>query len=346
MNTDPNGALPSLKDVFSGDFLIGAAIDDDQVSGRKPGETALILEHFNSVTPENCLKWATVHPRPDRWDWSGADRFVAFGERHGLHVVGHILIDRVQVPEWVFEESGGRRAGRETLLRHMEEYVTTVVGRYRGRIDVWQVVNEAIGPDGRMADTPWLRCAGEDYVVKAFEFAHRADPDAGLSYNGHDMLARPATDAIVRLVREIRAQGGRVDGVGVQAHWSLDAPTPAEAEAGLAGLRAADVKLAITEMDVTVLPAGSGANPYADGLPGAAQEQLAARYASLFALFLEHRGLITRVNFWGVHDGQSWLNDWPVAGRTDHPLLFDRALKPKPAFFAVAGTRHDTALRK
>jgi endo-1,4-beta-xylanase len=220
----------------------------------------------------------------------------------------------------------------------MEEYIAAVVGRYRGRINVWQVVNEAIGPDGRLAPTRWLESAGDDYVLKAFEFAHRADPDAELFYNGHDMLAKPATDAIVRLVRDIRARGGRIDGVGVQAHWSLDEPALAQVEAGLAALRAADAKLAITEMDITVLPPGKDAASPGDP-PATVQEKLAKRYGSLFSLFLTYRDLIGPVNFWGVHDGQSWLNYWPVPGRTDHPLLFDRSLKPKPAFFAVVRAR-------
>jgi endo-1,4-beta-xylanase len=127
----------------------------------------------------------------------------------------------------------------------------------------------------------------------------------------------------------------------VQAHWKLEYPTLNDIEAGIVNLTQAGVKIMITEMDITVLPrSGSGKemNPYPDGLPDEMQEKLAKRYGELFAIFCRHADRIDRINFWGVHDGQSWLNNWPIQGRTDYPLLFDRDLQPKPAFFAVVKT--------
>jgi endo-1,4-beta-xylanase len=328
-----DGSIPALKDVFRKDFLIGAAVSDEQIS--EPGSKALplILSHFNSITPENCLKWDTIHPTPDVYDFEQADRYVAFGEQHKMHIVGHILLDKVQIPGWV-----NHNADRDTLLNRIQDHIVTVVKRYRGRIHVWHVVNEAIGADGSLQKFKWLEIIGADYVEKTFTYAHLADPDVKLYYNGHDMLTREATRSVVRLVNDIRARGGCIDGIGVQAHWGLEYPSLKQVEEGIATLAQSGLKIAMTEMDITVLPENKSDrnyNPYPEVLPEEIQEKLALRYGELFAVFCKHADTIDRVNFWGVDDRQSWLNDWPVKGRTDYPLLFDRHLKPKPAFFAV-----------
>ncbi len=330
--------IPALKEVFKGKFLVGAAVAYDQAIGVNPEETALIASQFNTITPENCLKWSIVQDSPGRYVFTRADKFVEFGEKHGMFIVGHILVDTVMVPEWVFRGTDGGKADRDTVLRRMEDHIATVVGRYRGRIRAWQVVNEAIGRDGLPVRTMWYEAVGEDYIRKAFEFAHRSDPEAELYYNGHDMLTAEATDAIVRLVKDIKERGGRIDGVGVQAHWNLETPSAGEVDEGIKRLLKSGVKVMITEMDITVLPGNNGnLDPYREGLPEDVQEKLARRYADLYSVFLRYAGRLDRVNLWGVHDGQSWLNYWPVRGRTDYPLLFGRDLKPKPAFFAVVG---------
>ena len=333
-----DGNQYALKDVFKKDFLIGAAVSSDQISGKDTNVIALIESQFNSITPENCLKWDSVHPKPNVYDFEQADRFVAFGEKNKMFIIGHILIDQEQVPDWVFKDANGRNVDRETLLNRMREHIFKVMGRYKGRINAWHVINEPIGRDGRIRKTKWSEIIGDDYITKAFEYAHEADPNVELYYNGHDMLTKEATDSIVRLVGDIKSRGGRIDGIGVQAHWKLDTPSLDEVENGIVRLSGSGVKVMITEMDITVLPRNvprKELNPYLDALPDGVQEKLAKRYGELFSIFHKHADKIARVNFWGVHDGQSWLNDWPVKGRTDYPLLFDRELHPKPAFFAV-----------
>ncbi|MGD1044691.1 MAG: endo-1,4-beta-xylanase [Bacteroidota bacterium] len=340
-SSDPAGPVYTLKDVFKKDFLIGAAVSYDQISGKDTNVISIIESQFNSITPENCLKWETVHPKPNVYDFEQADKFVAFGEKNKMFIVGHILIDIVQVPGWVFQDSAGNKVDRETLMKRIREHIFTVVGRYKGRINAWQVINEPIGRDGRLRKTKWLEIIGEDYIQKAFEYAHQADPNVELYYNGHDMLTKEATDRIVRLVGDIKKQEGRIDGIGVQAHWSLDYPSLNEVEDGIVNLTKSSVKVMFTEMDITVLPkknSGEELNPYPYALPAEMQEKLAKRYGELFSIFCKHTDKINRVSFWGVHDGQSWLNNWPIKGRTDYPLLFDRELKPKPAFFAVVKT--------
>jgi endo-1,4-beta-xylanase len=332
----------SLKDVFKKDFLIGAAVSYDQISGKDANVLSLIKSQFNSITPENCLKWESVHPKPNEYNFQGADKYVEFGEKNKMFIIGHILIDQSQVPDWVFKDANGNKTDRQTLLNRMQEHISKVVGRYKGRINAWHVVNEAIGRDGKIINNRWSEIIGEDYVQKAFEYAHKADLNAELYYNGHDMLTKQATDSILRLVGDIKKNGGRIDGIGVQAHWALDYPSLDEIENGIINLtKSSDIKVMITEMDITILPrSGSGKelNPYPDRLPDEMQEKLAQRYASLFKIFVKHSDRIARVNFWGVHDGQSWLNNWPIQGRTNYPLLFDRNYRPKPAFFAVVKT--------
>jgi endo-1,4-beta-xylanase len=341
MNTLPtaNGADSSqyaLKDVFKNEFLIGAAVSYNQISGKDENEISLIKQQFNTITPENCLKWELIHPRPDVYNFEQADQFVEFGEKNKMFIIGHILIDQVMVPDWVFQDSAGNKVDRQTLLNRMQEHISTVVSRYKGRINAWHVINEAIGRDGKIIKTKWSEIIGDDYIQKAFEYAHRAEPSVALYYNGHDMLTKEATDSIVRLADDIKSRGDRIDGIGVQAHWKLDTPPLDDIEAGIVNLAQSGLKIMITEMDITVLPRkGEGLNPYPDALPDEVQEKLAKRYGDLFSIFCKHADTIDRVNFWGVHDGQSWLNYWPIQNRTDYPLLFDRQLQPKPAFYAV-----------
>lgn len=330
----------ALKDVFKKHFYVGAAVSDDQISGKEEKVVSVIKSQFNTITPENCLKWEVVHPQPNVYDFEQADRFVEFGEKNKMFIVGHILIDRVQTPDWVFQDSLGNKVDRITQLKRMQHHISMVVKRYKGRINAWHVVNEAIGRDGKFRNCRWLEIIGEDYVEKAFEYANQADPDVELYYNGHDMLTQESTESIVRLVKDIKKKS-RIDGIGIQAHWALETPSLEEVENGIINFSKSVYKVMITEMDINVLP-GNGTNaelnPYPDKLPDELQKKLAERYEGLFTIFCKHSDIIDRVNFWGVHDGQSWLNYWPVKERTNYPLLFDRNLNPKPAFYSVVKT--------
>ena len=343
---------PALKDVFEDDFHIGVALNLDQVSGNELNATALVEKHFNSITPENILKWEEVHPEPNRYNFEPVDRYVAFGEKCNMHIVGHTLVWHLQTPEWVFQDESGKPLDRDALLRRMKEHIFTVVGRYRGRIHGWDVVNEAIAPDGQLRKSKWLEIIGEDYLLKAFEYANQADPGAQLYYNEYDYEIRPKCEGVIRLVRDLQSRGARVDGLGIQGHWFLDYPGIEEIESYVLDLSKLGIKLMITEMDVSALPfypvdsavvdlssfdseMQKKHNPYPDALPDSVQQDLANRYAGLFSLFHKHRDKFSRVTFWAVHDGQSWRSYIPIRGRTDHPMLFDRHCNPKPAFDAI-----------
>ncbi len=340
----------ALKEVFTEDFLIGTALNTGQVFNELPAETMLIKTHFNSITPENLLKWEKVHPSPGRYDFESADAFVNLGQQHNMSVIGHTLVWHSQTPGWVFKDAEGKPLSRDTLLARMKDHIFTVVGRYKGHIHGWDVVNEAVDDDGTLRKTKWLEIIGDDYVAKAFEYVHAADPDAELYYNDYDMWKKDHRDGVVRLVKDLQSRGLRVDGIGMQGHWGLDYPPLNEIADSINAYAALGVKVMITEMEITVLPSpwkDWGAditksyklekelNPYPNGLPETMHEKLAARYAEFFSLFHKHADKISRVTFWGVQDGNSWRNNWPVRGRTDYPLIFDRNCEPKRAFGAV-----------
>lgn len=346
-------AEPALKTVFAGDFDIGAALNQTQIFGKTPDETALIVKHFNSITPENILKWQSVHPRPDQYNFEPADQYVEMGQKNEMFIVGHTLIWHNQTPDWVFEDADGKPVDRTTLLKRMKEHIHAVVGRYKGRIHGWDVVNEAIEEDGSLRKTKWLQIIGDDYIAKAFEYAHQADPDAELYYNDYNMCDQKHRDGVIRLVKNLQVKGLRIDAIGMQGHWSLDYPSLREADQSIMAFAELGVQIMITELDLTVLPSAwqhGGAditqneelkkelNPYSSGLPVEMQEKLALRYADCFSLFRKHADKISRVTFWGVQNGNSWRNNWPVRGRTDYALLFDRNCHPTPAFNAVVET--------
>ena len=348
------GAEPTaLKDAFKKEFLVGAALGTAQVMGDEPKSLELVAKQFNAISPENLLKWQEVHPQIDQYNFEPVDRFVAFGERNGMHMLGHNLVWHNQTPASVFEDEAGKPVTREVLLQRLRDHIREVVGRYKGRIDSWDVVNEAVEEDGTLRKTKWQQIIGDDYLLKAFQFAQEADPRAELYYNDYNEWQPAKRQGIKQLVRDLQAKGARIDGLGLQGHWGLTYPSAEEIETMFADYGDLGVKLMITELDVTVLPDAQqsrGADitrnesrrkeldPYAGGLPPDIQKQLAERYAEIFRLFVKHADKIDRVTFWGVHDGHSWRNDWPMRGRHDHALLFDRQFKPKSAFEAVLET--------
>lgn len=340
---------PALKDVYAGKFLIGAAVGADV--GLQPGHRLrpLVEKHFNSLVSTNLMKWGPYNPQPGQYNDTAAEAFFTYGRSLGHYMVGHTLFWHSQTPKWVFEDTEGRPLSREALLQRMRERVQRVAKLYGSRTDAWDVVNEAIIEDGSVRDTPFSRILGPDWVIEAFRLAQEELPkDIALLYNDYNMETPGRLASVVKLVHALRAQGLRIDAVGSQAHWRLETPTIAQIEQSIVALRDAGVKVHFTELDIEMLPRNaSGAdvsargaltaenNPYNAGLPPEVQEKLAQRYADIFALFIKHADVIDRVTFWGVTDGDSWLNNWPVRGRTNHPLLFDRQLKPKPAFQAV-----------
>jgi GH35 family endo-1,4-beta-xylanase/lysophospholipase L1-like esterase len=345
----------TLRQAANGRFLIGTAVMSRQLAN--PKVAALIAQQFDCLTGENEFKPAELEPEPGRFDFAAADKIVAFAEQHHMKVVGHNLCWHSQTPAWLFRGADGRPLPRAEALRNLKAHIDGVVGHFKGKVIGWDVVNEAISdqPGEYLRNTPARRAIGDDYIEKAFEFAHAADPDAELYYNDYSNERPEKREKTIRLVRELRSKGLRVDAVGLQCHFRLqDQDAPQVLDEAIGAYAAAGIKVALTELDVDVLPRAGrgaavgarergGANPYAQGLPSDVAQAQAQFYGEIFRAVRRHSGEVVRVTFWGVDDGQSWLNHWPVWGRTNYPLLFDRDLQPKPAFGAVLASLTSTA---
>lgn len=348
--TVPESAPSTLKEAYKDHFLVGAAIGRYELSGRDSLGLQLVEKHFNSITATNMMKWEKIHPKPGEYNFEPVDRFIEFGEKHGMDIVGHVLVWHNQTPRWVFEDDAGKPVVRDTLIQRMRDHIFTVMGRYKGRVHSWDVVNEPIGDDGNLRKTRWTEIIGDDFVQLAFEFAREADSEAILIYNDYSIPDPKRRDGTVRFIRDLKSKGVPVDAVGLQAHYLLDYPTMPALDSTIVALSDLGCRIHVTELDINVLPNPTARvdadirrreefqekyNPYTEGLPDSVQVLLAEQYANLFKMFVRHADKIDRVTFWGVHDGTSWKNNFPIFGRTNYPLLFDREYQPKPAFDAV-----------
>jgi len=303
-------APASLKQAFKGKFVIGAAINSAQITGQDQRGVALIDAQFNSISPENVLKWERVHPELGRYDFGLADQYVDFGVEHHMFIVGHTLVWHNQVPLWVFQDDNGNLLTRDALLARLKDHIDTVVGRYKGKIQSWDVVNEVLNEDGTLRQSLWYKIIGPDYIEKAFQFAHEADPEAQLFYNDYNLENDAKLKGAIALVKKLKSEGIPITGVGIQGHDHLDWPSAEQEDVAISAFAALGVKVAITELDMTVLP-NAGAqpsadinlkvqqqaalNPYSKGLPDAVQQALAARYAALFGVYAKHSDTVERV---------------------------------------------------
>lgn len=336
---------PTLKDVLGKYFLVGAAVDRNLPAGEDPQAEALVKAQFNQVVAENCMKGELIHPEVNRYDWTDADRLVDWSQRNGMTLIGHCLVWHSQPPKWMFTDETGKNVSRETLIGRMYSHIMTVVTRYRGKIKGWDVVNEAFEDDGSYRKTPYYNIIGPEYLALAFQFAHEADPNAELYYNDYSMSKPGKREAVCQLVRQLKAKGIRIDAVGMQSHNGYNYPDYSDYEKSLEAFAAEGVKVMLTELDMNMLPNPkdfNGAeisqnfklmeqyNPYVKGLDKKAQKLFNQRYLDLFRIVERHKDVISRVTFWGVNDGHTWLNDWPVKGRTNYPMLFDRDYQAKP----------------
>lgn len=335
-----------LKSLFSDHFKIGTALSREQIIGSKTAVLPFVNTQFNALTPENSMKWERIHPQLGVYDFEAADALVEFSNKNGHFFTGHTLVWHSQVPDWVFEHTDGTLLNREELLQRMEDHINTVAGRYKGQIQAWDVVNEAFNEDGTLRESKWYSIIGEDFIEQAFTMAAKAAPSAKLYYNDYNLYKPEKRNGVVKLIKQLQSKGIKIDGVGMQAHYALDMPELTEIEDSIKAYSALNVGVMFTELDVSVIPfpdeENMGAdislnialqesfNPYPETLPKEVEEQLGARYQEFFKLFNKHKNVIERVTFWGVNDSHSWRNDWPVEGRTDYPLLFDRQFKAKP----------------
>ncbi|MCZ8520327.1 MULTISPECIES: endo-1,4-beta-xylanase [Paenibacillus] len=326
--------IPSLKDVFSGDFTVGTAFENFEMN--QDADKKLIAKHFGTVTPGNVLKWDSTEPQEGVFDLADSDAAVDFGVKNGQKVRGHTLVWHSQTPSWVFRDASGNRASKELLYERMRRHIETVMGRYKDAVDTWDVVNEVIDasqPDG-LRRSEWYAIAGEEYIEKAFEFARQADPDAKLFINDYNTHEPAKSQALYNLVQRLKAKGVPVDGVGHQTHIRIAFPSIQDIDNSLLKFAALGVEQHITELDMGVY---SNDTDRLDSFSDALKKQQADKYKALFDLLRKRKNLITNVTLWGKDDGNTWLRSFPVS-RNDWPLLFDERLQAKSAYWAIVGT--------
>jgi endo-1,4-beta-xylanase len=339
---------PSLKEVFKNDFLIGTAMDAQQIKGKDIAADRLIKQQFNAVTPENCMKAEIIQPAWNTYNFDLADTLVAFAKKNHIKVNAHNLIWHSQLPAFMHHMQSA-----DSVRQYFVNHITKVASRYDGKVYSWDVVNEALNEDGTLRKDIFLDKLGDDYIVEAFRLAQKAAPHTKLYYNDYNIEQPKKRAGAIALIKKIQAAGVRIDGVGIQGHWKAGAVPMADVEESIKEFSALGIDVMFTELDLSVLPSpwdkvtadvnetaqGSAKmNPYTKALPDSMQQVLAKSYADLFTLFMKYKKQIGRITFWGVNDGQSWLNGFPIHGRTNYPLLFDRNFKPKPAFYSVIAT--------
>ncbi len=335
-------ARQTLAEATKSNFLMGVAVNMQQVNGINPAETDLIRKEFSAIVPENCMKPGPIHPQENKYNWTDADKVVAFAEKNKLVVTGHCLMWHSQIGSWFFVDDSGKEVSREVLKERMRQHIYAVVGRYKGRIKGWDVVNEAFEDNGAYRNSKFYRILGKDFIKYAFQFAHEADPNAELYYNDYNMENSAKCDAVIKMVKELKTAGCRIDAVGSQSHMQMDSPSLEATETTFKKLKDAGVKILITEWDMSILPSPySGADvstrfeytkdkdPYHEAVPDSVQQKWNQRILDMFGLFLKYSGVIDRITVWGLNDACSWLNNFPIPGRKDYPLLFDRNNRPK-----------------
>ena len=337
--------LPSLQSTLGKHFLIGVAVDTRLPAGQDPAAEAIVKEQFNQVVAENCMKGEVNHPEVNRFDFTDGDKLVDWAQKNGKTVIGHCLVWHSQPPKWMFTDANGKPVSREVLIGRMYNHVMTVVTHYKGKIKGWDVVNEAFEDDGSYRKSPYYNIIGPEFIELAFQFAHEADPNVELYYNDYSTSKPGKREAICKLVRSLKSKGLRIDAVGMQSHNGYNYPDYAEYEKSIEAFAAEGVKVMMTELDVNMLPNPEGFggaevsqnfelqakyNPYVKGLDKKAQKLFNQRYLDLFKIIERHKDVISRVTFWGVNDGHTWLNDWPIKGRTNYPTLIDRNNQLKP----------------
>ena len=347
--SEPSNKL-SLGAHFKDLFYLGAAINENTILGLDPKSATIVNREFNTITPENSLKWMFIQPKPNKFNFKAADKYVEMGLKNNMYIVGHALVWHAQLADFMqnIDKSAEAR-------KHVDNHINRLVSRYKGKIDAWDVVNEAFEEDGSLRASVFYKNMGENYIEEVFRITEKADPDADLIYNDYNLYKPEKRAAVLKMVNNFKSNGTKINGVGVQAHWDLKSPSLEEIEQIILDIHAEGVSVSFTELDISVLPnpwemvgaevtqnfskfeGDPKMNPYPNGLPDAVQEKLAKRYQDIFNLFVKHSDKINRVTFWGVMDKHSWLNDWPIKGRTNYPLLFDRDYQPKVAYERLLG---------
>jgi endo-1,4-beta-xylanase len=338
-NISPIDTLIGLKDYYKDYFTMGVAVSS---SALKTEEGNIVGKQFSSMTPENAMKMGPIHPKESEYFWADADSIVAFAKHNNMKLRGHALCWHNQTPDWLFIDAKGKQVTKSVLLQRLKDHVTTVVSRYKGAVYAWDVVNEAISDEKNVfyRNSLFYQICGEEFIAKAFEYAHAVDPEALLFYNDYNEIDSVKRGKIIKMVKGLQEKGVPIHGIGLQAHWAVTEPTKEQLEKTLADFSSLGLNLQITELDISVYPKEHNprkAKPKDKNDAFTAEREMKQQeiYKMCFETFRKYKSSISSVTFWNISDRDSWLDNFPVKGRKDYPLLFDKDLKPKKAFWGV-----------
>lgn len=319
-----------------------------QISNDQTADWPVIVNNFNWVVAENCMKCEVIHPKEGVYDFTLADQFVDKAKAAGLKVQGHCLIWHSQCAPWFHFDEDGKLVSPEVLKKRMREHIYTIVNHFKGRVDAWDVVNEAFEDDGSPRKSLFYQILGTDYIPLAFQYAHEADPNALLFYNDYSMNKATKVTGVANFFRPLIRQGLPVTAIGMQGHMILEDGAEqiiSQYDNSISTIAATGVPTFFSELDISVLPnpyGFSGANvsdrfayrpemdPYIEGLPKEMETAVDNFWVDFYKMLIRHRQDILRVNFWCLNDANSWRNDFPIRGRHDYATLFDRNSQPKP----------------
>lgn len=335
--TVQSDSTKGLKDYYQNHFPIGVAIKPTDIKGS---EQRIVLQHFNSITAENAMKMEPLQPEENQFYWDSADSLVSFAIKNKLQMRGHCLVWHTQAPTWLFKHPNGKSVNKEILLRRLQSHINAVVGRYKGKIYAWDVVNEVIADDtATYRKSALFEIAGEEFIEKSFQYAHQADPMAILFYNDYNTEEPAKREKIYRMLKRLLSRGVPIHGIGLQAHWSINTPSREELEKSIQIFSSLGLAIQFTELDVSVYPGNQGGQilgKQKDSKAAVFTEEMERKqldkYKMAFEVFRKYKKNITGVTFWNVSDKYSWLDN---RGKKNYPLLFDSNLQPKKVYYEV-----------
>ena len=327
-----------LKDAYKDYFKIGVAVNNRNVND--PDQVKVILREYNSITAENAMKPQPTEPKKGEFNWKDADEIADFCRANGIKMRGHTLMWHSQIGTWMYQDENGNLLPKEEFYANMKHHIQAIVNRYKDVVYCWDVVNEAVADSpvwpGRseLRDSPMYKIAGEEFIYKAFEYAHEADPNALLFYNDYNDAEPAKSKRIYNLVKRMKDAGVPVDGIGMQAHYNVYGPTMEEVDNAIKLYSTVVKHIHLTELDIRVNEDMGGGLRFRQGAANVSDWEKTLQqdqYTNLFKVLRKHKDVIDCVTFWNVSDKDSWL------GTSNYPLLFDENVKPKQGYLAVKG---------
>lgn len=328
------------KDTYKDYFSVGVAVNNANI--KDPVQVEIIKKNYNSVTAENAMKPVEVHPQDGVWKWEDADAIANFCRQNGIKMRGHCLCWYSQFSDWMFEDKNGKPVTKEVFYERLREHIHTVVNRYKDVVYAWDVVNEAMSDAGRgwrgqepnpYRESRLYKLCGDEFIAKAFEFAHEADPNAILFYNDYNSFQPAKRDRIYNMVKKMQEAGVPITGIGMQGHYNAYGPSEDEVEEAIKMYSQLVKHIHVTELDIRLNEEMGGQLQFSRGNAGAVPGHLVTmqtdRYIKLFRLYRKYKDVIKSVTFWNVSDRDSWV------GVNNHPLPFDENLRPKPVYYAL-----------